>query len=62
MLNMYLQIIAEMRNLADNSCPTGFECEVYTIGQSYEGVELYVLKVRLRYCILGHVEYESLYM
>jgi len=43
--NNHNDIIAEMRNLATNHCPQTFECNMYSIGQTHLGEELWVLEL-----------------
>ena len=44
--------MTEVENLANNHCPPTFECEVYSIGSSYLGEDLRVLKVFRLYLIV----------
>ena len=41
---LFLKIMAEME-VMKTRCPTGHSCETYSIGQSFEGREMKVLKV-----------------
>jgi len=43
--NTFDDIVSELNNLARNHCPSGFECDVYSIGQTDEGRELWVISI-----------------